>query len=310
MFERFRYGFSFLLFTGMLSLTISCRQKAESNEEAIDIITPVTVTPVENKSMKSTIDLPAVSSFLRKSSVRSTVAGTIQKVAVSQGESVAVNQLLFSLKTRESAALENTKGNDSTLRFNGSIEIKSPGKGIVSSIKYQAGDFVQEGDELAIVAEKSSLIFILEVPVEFDRYVADNKNCRIVLPDMTYINGTITGKLPEMDLQSQTIRYMIKPLKEYNFPENLIANVGLVTAEKENAVVLPKEAVLSDETQTEFWVMKLINDSTAVKTIVEKGLENDEEIEITRPSLLPTDKIILTGNYGLSDTARISIIQE
>lgn len=310
MFERFRYGFSFLLFAGMLSLTISCRQKAEGGEEIVDVVTPVTVIPVEYKTMKSTIDLPAVSSFLRKSSVRSTVAGTIQKVSVSQGESVSGNQLLFSLKTRESAALENTKGTDSTLRFSGLIEIRSPGKGIVSSIKYQSGDFVQEGDELAVVAERNSLIFILEVPVEFDRYIADNKNCRIVLPDMTTINGTITGKLPEMDLESQTIKYMIKPVKDESFPENLIANVSIVTAVKDNALVLPKKAVLSDETQTQFWVMKLLNDSTAVKTIVEKGLENDDEIEISRPTLLPSEKVLLTGNYGLPDTARISIIQE
>ncbi len=32
-------------------------------------------------------------------------------------------------------------------------------------------------------------------------------------------------------------------------------------------LVLPKQAVLGNETQTEFWVMKLINDSTAVKVI-------------------------------------------
>jgi hypothetical protein len=310
MFDRFRNGFSLLLFTGMLLLIVSCRQKAESGDETVDVVTPVTVTPVEYKTMKSTIDLPAVSSFLRKNSVRSTVAGTIQKVSVSQGESVSGNQLLFSLKTRESAALENAKGTDSTMKFNGLIEIKSPGKGIVSSIKYQAGDFVQEGDEIAVVAEKNSMIFILEVPVEFDKYIPDNKNCQIVLPDMTSINGTITGKLPEMDLESQTIRYMIKPLKDESYPENLIANVSLVTAVKDNALVLPKKAVLSDETQTQFWVMKLLNDSTAVKTIVEKGLENDEEIEITKPSLLPSDKILLTGNYGLPDTARVSVIQE
>jgi biotin carboxyl carrier protein len=292
---------------GILSMSISCRQAAPASEEAAEVITPVTIAPVEFRTMKSTVDLPAVSSFLRKGSIRSTVTGTIQKAYVSQGESVSAGQLLFSVRTRESVALANSKGSDTTLAFKGLIEIKSAGKGVIISIKYQPGDFVQEGDEMAAVSEKNSLAFILEVPVEFDSYVAKNRNCNIVLPDETSIKGTITGKLPEMDLQSQTIKYIIKPVKDESFPEYLIANVSLVTAEKDNALVLPRKAVLSNETQDEFWVMKLLNDSVAVKTVVEKGLENDEDIEITKPMFLPSDRIIITGNYGLPDTARISI---
>ncbi len=75
-------------------------------------------------------------------------------------------------------------------------------------------------------------------------------------------------------------------------------------------LVVPKKAVLGNETQTEFWVMKLINDSTAIKVDVSKGFENNDEIEITKPEFLPTDRIILTGNYGLPDTARITIVKE
>jgi len=53
--------------------------------------------------------------------------------------------------------------------------------------------------------------------------------------------------------------------------------------------------------------MKLINDTTAIKITVKKGFENNEEVEITDPELLRTDRIILTGSYGLPDTARVII---
>ncbi len=56
--------------------------------------------------------------------------------------------------------------------------------------------------------------------------------------------------------------------------------------------------------------MKLLNDSIAIKVPVDKGFENDEEIEITGSDLIPSDRIILTGNYGLPDTAKIYIQQE
>jgi multidrug efflux pump subunit AcrA (membrane-fusion protein) len=298
-----------MLFTGITLLPLSCRNSSVNEEGPEITVTPVTLTPVSYKSMKSAVDLPAISGFLQKSTVRSTVAGTLQKISVVQGQSVEAKQLLFLVKTRESTALGNSNSNDSTLNFNGSIEIKSNSRGVVSSVKYQEGDFVQEGDELAVIAEKNSLVFFLEVPVEYEKYISRNKRCMIGLPDSRIIEGTITGRLPEMNLEAQTVRYIIKPSVNDNFPENLIANVSIITAEKDKATVLPKDAVLSNETQTEFWVMKLINDSVAVKTIVQKGLENDEEVEIREPQLLQSDRIILTGNYGLPDTAKISVMR-
>jgi hypothetical protein len=56
--------------------------------------------------------------------------------------------------------------------------------------------------------------------------------------------------------------------------------------------------------------MKLLNDSTAIKIVVSKGFENNDEVEITKPEFLPSDRIVLTGNYGLPDTARVTIIKE
>jgi hypothetical protein len=55
--------------------------------------------------------------------------------------------------------------------------------------------------------------------------------------------------------------------------------------------------------------MKLVNDSTAVKVIVKKGIETNNEVEITDPVLNPSDRVILTGNYGLPDTASIIIMK-
>ena len=163
---------------------------------------------------------------------------------------------------------------------------------------------------MAVISEQNSLVFLLDVPFELEKYIEKNRNCRIILPDNRQIIGTITGKLPEMDMQSQTIRYVIKPQSIDRLPGNLIASINLVKSTNEKAMVLPKQAVLGDETQTTFWVMKLINDSTAVKIIVNKGFENNEEVEITNPEFLPSDRIVRTGNYGLPDTARITIVKE
>ena len=56
--------------------------------------------------------------------------------------------------------------------------------------------------------------------------------------------------------------------------------------------------------------MKLIDSVTAVKVEIRKGVSNKERVEIVSPPFSQEDKIILTGNYGLPDTARIRIMNE
>jgi len=307
--NRRTHYFLYLLIiaTGLL---LSCKQKTKTSEEAGEVKTPVTITPVTFKPVSSTVALPAVATYMNKSTIRATTTGIIEKVLISPGEFISVDQLLFTIRTREAMAINKKTQLDTTLDFKGLININSHKEGVINSISYQKGDFVQEGDEMAAVSEQNSLVFILDIPFELEKYIDKNRNCRIILPDNRQISGTIIRKLPEMDMQSQTIKYIIKPQSADRLPGNLIASINLVKSTSEKAAVLPKQAVLGDETQTIFWVMKLINDSTAVKVSVSKGFENNDEVEIIKPVFLSSDRVILTGNYGLSDTARISIIKE
>jgi multidrug efflux pump subunit AcrA (membrane-fusion protein) len=300
----------FLSLIATVSLICSCKNGSKTSEETGVVKTPVTIVPVTYKSVTSTVGLPATATFMNKSIIRATTTGTIEKILISPGEYINTDQLLFTIRTREAMALGKKAQMDTSLSFKGLINITSHKEGVINSISYQKGDFVQEGDEMAIVSEQNSLVFILDVPFEFDKYIEKNRNCRIILPDKREINGTITGKLPEMDIQSQTIRYVVKPQSAGHLPGNLIASIKLVKSTSEKALVLPKQAVLGNEAQTDFWVMKLMNDSTAIKIPISKGFENNEEVEITDPAFLPSDRIVLTGNYGLPDTAKVKIIKE
>jgi len=92
-------------------------------------------------------------------------------------------------------------------------------------------------------------------------------------------------------------------------PENLIAKVRIARTIRNNTVSLPRPAVLTNETQSEFWIMKMTDSSTAVKVPVKKGIETGDRVEILSPPLTPNDKILLSGNYGLPDTAKVIINQ-
>ena len=299
---------AFYLFSGLLIITSGCTQQVNPSAEAvIEAKTPVTITGVKTEPMVEVIELNAHSSFIKKNSIKATMAGHIESINLNPGDFVQKGQLLLTIRTKESIALEGYVPSDSTLRFKGVIKVKAPKTGIISSVLHQNGDNVMEGDELFVIADQSSMVFILEVPFELNQIVSKTKSCKILLSDKREFAGIINSRLPIMDAQSQTLSYIVHPLSKIALPENLIAKVRIVKTAKNNAWVLPKGALLANETQSEFWVMKMINDTTAVKVDITKGLENKDKIEITSPSFLNTDRFLLTGNYGLPDTAIVKI---
>lgn len=299
----------------LLILSIaSCQSKpaekdtTEKKDDSVATGTPVTVTHVESGDMNETVEVNAVSSFLLKTFVKANANGYLQNVNAQLGRYVGKGQDLFTIKTKEAQSLGNTVTQlDTSLHFEGLIHIKAPGSGYITQLTYQAGDYVQDNEQLAVITDTKSFVFILDLPYELKPYLANNRHVQLKLPDGTILNGYIDAALPTVDAVSQTQNYVIKVNTDKQIPENLIAKVNLIKKAKPNTVSLPKSAVLTDETQSQFWVMKLIDSTTAVKISVKKGMETSDKVEILSPPLSPDDIILLTGNYGLSDTAKVFI---
>ncbi len=300
-------------FIAILLLTTAftaCKQNDTiSNEGEIpEAKTPVTLTTVNIESISETIELRGTSVFQKKVSVKANTIGYVENVTIKIGDEVSLDQILFTIQTKEASALNNKNILKGTgIDFSGLIKIKSQKSGIITSLDHQKGDYVQDGDQLGIISDRSSLVFIMEVPFELHSYLKVNGDCEIVLPDNEIIKGKISTELPSVDAISQTQSFIVKPITNQKLPENLIAKIRITKSTKEKAIVLPKASLLADETQTQFWVMKLINDSTAVKISVKKGIETTDKVEIIAPQFNATDRIIFSGNYGLADTAKIVI---
>jgi multidrug efflux pump subunit AcrA (membrane-fusion protein) len=295
-----------------LSSILACKNNVkEATEEAVAVIgTPVTLTSPLTGNMKEEVELNAVSAFLLKTNVKSNTNGYLQIVNASLGKLVHKGDDLFVIKTKEASVLENSTHNlDSSLHFKGVIHVKAPGTGYITQINYQAGDYVQDGEVIATITDTKSFVFLLDLPYELKPFLSSNKQIQLKLPDASILNGTIESPLPTVDPVAQTQRYIISVNNSQNIPENLIAKVNLVKQSKSNTVSVAKEAVLSNEIQTEFWIMKLLDSNTAVRIDIKKGTENNNSVEVLEPKLSVNDKIVLTGHYGLSDTAKVVIIK-
>ncbi len=305
-----KYLFILVLFVACIAQSCKSNAGATGEEDVApeDVVTPVTVMHPEKSDMKETVEVNAVSAFLLKTYVKANAIGYLQTANIHIGEYVSKGQTLFTIKTKEAEALGNTISNlDTSLHFEGVIRIKSPGNGYITGLTYTAGNYVQDGEQLAEITDKTSFAFLLDLPYELKPYLVANKTVQLRLPDSSVLNGYIQSALPTVDSVAQTQRFIIKVNTDKLIPEKLLAKVSLIKSQRLHAQSLPKAAVLSDEAQTEFWIMKLINDSTAIKTVIKKGLENGDDIEVVSPPLSDSDRIIVTGNYGLSDTAKVTI---
>ena len=290
-------------------LLVSCHQPQDSiPENKIDDKTPVTVTHATFGSLTDVVQLNATSRFLLKTSVKSEVNGYLQKVNIKLGQKVNQGQELFVVRSKESEHLGNTISKlDTAFHFSGLVYIKSPAPGYITSLAYQTGDYVQDSEVLATVSDLGSLVFILELPYELTQWVSQNKTLELTLPDGKKYKGIFESSLPTVDPASQTQSYVIRVTGISSIPENLVATVKFIRTSKSQVTILPKAAILSNETQSDFWIMKMTDSITAVKVPVTIGLETSDEVEITSPALQPSDEILLTGNYGLPDTARVII---
>jgi hypothetical protein len=270
----------------------------------------VTITAIKNGTIEHAEKIGASTIYLQRSQVIAPVAGYISSFQLKSGDRVRKGQLLYSIETKERRALGQWHGNtDSASSDYGIIKVYAAIDGIITTVeKQQSGEFVTEGAVLCSIASPGSLYFQLSIPYEYERFIVQNPVCSITLPDEQQIKALLVKPLSQAASGVQSIPYLAKPENFSAFlPENLTATASLVTYKKNNAQLLPKQAVLSDELMNHFWVMQLLNDSTAIKIPIVPGEKNDSLIEIVKPVFQKNDRILITGNYGLSDTATIRI---
>lgn len=300
-----------ILASAVMAVIYSCGNHSTDSEEGTpNPQTPVTTTTVSDSSLVDSIQLNATSAYLQKNYVNSNVVGYIQHANVQPGRYVQKGQLLFTIKTKEAQSIGNTINIlDTTFRFSGISRIHAASNGFVTQLLHQVGDYVQDGERLAVISKGESFVFVLQLPYELRAAISSNRNILLTLPDGEKLNGQITAIQPAVDSLSQTQGVLIKVVSTHPIPENLIAKALLIKKAIAHATSLPKSAVLSNEVQDEFWVMRLLNDTTAIRTPVKIGLQAGGRVQILSPSFSPKDRIVLTGNYGLADTAWVKIIK-
>jgi len=270
--------------------------------------TPITTTTMRRGTIGEDVAINATSIYQRKNMVRANLAGFVERTSIHLGDHVTAGQDLYVLRTKEAVALDAIAALDTNFRVKGLITVKAPSTGVVVQMDKLLHDYVNDGDQLAVIADESSFVFVMNVPYELNAHARIGSSCTILLADSTSISGTITAQLSAVDPVAQTQGSVVRPTRAANIPEGLIGRVLLRTSSHANTQVLPVEAVLGNEEMSRFWVMRLLNDSIAIAVPVTKGISTRDSVEVRKPTFSVSDRFVLTGSYGLADTAAVIVI--
>lgn len=297
-----------IIFINLLILLFvqACKPKSDNNANTPLPTPEVTVIDPKTGSIQEFMEFNGQVVYLNRTEITSPISGYIHSVKRKIGDYVNKNEVLFVIQSKESKALE---GNEmSEIPTIGLVSVLSSSSGYISILNTpDAGAFIVEGSPLATVVKNEDLLIQVNAPFEYINLLKNNKNVQIISADHKTLTASFYKIIPQVDAVSQTQQVYFTLSQKSALPENLNVVIKIAKDVKNKAQILPKEAVLTNETQDEFWVMRVLNDSMAVKVPVIKGIESGDKIEIISPKFDSTDRIILLGAYGLPDSTKVKI---
>ncbi len=289
----------------VLVLLASCNQPETVNDPPPPIPSVSTVHPVRG-NLQTTQQLNGQVVFLNKTTVTAPISGYIIEVHAAIGDRIKKDKVLFKIQTKESQALQNA---DASLpnQF-GIIPVVASASGYINTLNVtDANVYVSEGSAMATIVKDTDLAIQVNAPYEVAGLLNYRKGVEIELPNGEILNASYFKSIPYVDPVSQTQQIFFKLNTHTILPENLNVLVTFFTQEKTESILLPKDAVLTNETQDKFWIMKVTSDSFAVRVPIQKGIESGGKVEILSPLLDPSDEIIVTGGYELPDSTKVRV---
>ena len=200
--------------------------------------------------------------------------------------------LLYGLSKKQIETLAQSKAVQQRITF------LAPAGGIVSEIRANEGEYIEEGATLYRIENISLLWLEAELYPQESGLVkkGDKLSVRVSGFESTPVEARVIFLSPEYRANSQItiVRALVGNL-EKNFKPGMQAQV-LFTHSTRNAVAVPIDAVIRDGKGTHVYLETGSN--TFQPRMVKIGLEDFEQVEITE-GLQAGDRIAVTGAYLL-----------
>jgi membrane fusion protein, multidrug efflux system len=187
--------------------------------------------------------------------------------------------------------------------------IIAPIDGVIVDLPYYTQSTqVETGSTIAKIMDYKSMYMNVQLP---EKYIAVIKPGQMVkltnytIPGDTII-GNITQLSPAINADTRTFKGNISINNpKYLLRPGMFVKADIVTNHQDSVIVIPKNIILSRQRGKTVFI---VDRGIAVEKIIETGLENINDVEVTK-GLTKNDRIVISGFETLSNKSKVKIIK-
>lgn len=180
--------------------------------------------------------------------------------------------------------------------------IITPSAGYVSAKNIVKGQFASPGVEIFSIKNSETVKVEINITESDIPLVAVGTETKISVKSVgaEVFSGTVSMVNPTKDQRTGLYKVHIEiPNSENKIKVGMVADVTLTLKEKKDVISIPSEAIMQEG--EDFYVYLADKEGkTAVKAMIEKGVENSEMTEIVK-GIEKGDKVIVKGKEFLSE---------
>ena len=185
--------------------------------------------------------------------------------------------------------------------------IRAPFDGMIGLRKISPGAYVKPGDDIVALESLGAMKLDFRVPETYlARLAVDQRLAARVdaYPEQSF-EGTIYAIEPALDEETRTVLLRARLPNPHNqLRPGLFARVSLILERRENALVVPEQAIVPVG-QTTF--VYRVADGKAVMTPVKLGLRRPGLVEILE-GLSAGDQVVTDGQLKIRDGAAVQVL--
>jgi len=188
----------------------------------------------------------------------------------------------------------------------GPATLKAESGGIIGTLYVQEGAVVQPGGPLAEIIAGGALEARLGGEVE-DQNVFKSGQAVSLFPVNRPAAAASTGKIRTV---SRSINPGTRLIDIFITPDDcsrLLLNEyvkGEITVAAVEGLIVPRSAVLRSNDKFSLFTVK---NGRAIQHFVQKGLENEKDVQVISKELKPGDSVVILGNYELTDHMAVKV---
>jgi RND family efflux transporter MFP subunit len=187
----------------------------------------------------------------------------------------------------------------------GTETLAAPFDGYVESLSVTLGDRIQPGAPIVKLGRGAGVKILAGIEPQSlpDLAIGQDAGSTALLGKVGQLPGKVVGIAGMLNPVTRMVDVTISLEKGADILPGTPVRAAIVTEEHQGQVV-PRSAVLEDDDGAYLFQIK---NSKAVRVAVEKGIESDDEIEVSGKGLQPALPVVVLGNYELADGVQVQI---